>query len=394
MNILHSTTDWLALTKSWIYDQIRFMPEDVEQTVWCDRLIDGPQTEWHGRIWVCYPTIFERIFYKINRFSWHPLPIYGRCNNFSEFDIVFSHFGYRAWRDYQYVKGRAIKKVVRFYGCDIGVSPKQPGWLDLYKKIFDEYDLLICEGPYMAKELESLSAPREKIKWLHLGIDPALLTKDVSPTEELIDPLCILIAGTFTEKKGIEYALEGVLQFIRENRQKVKLTLVGDANPYAKDQLETKYRISQIIEQLRKEKNIEVIQTGYISLSTLITLMQKNLLFISPSVTAKNGDIEGGFPVTLTHAAAQGMILIGTDHCDLPEIVRDRQNGFICRQNSSSDVFEMLKMISKMNLIDTNAMRNRSVEIVRCEFDQVKLGYELRNMFNGLMGHSVSPRAL
>jgi colanic acid/amylovoran biosynthesis glycosyltransferase len=381
MHILHSTSDWLSLTKSWIYDQIRFMPTEVKQTVWCDQLIEGPHTAWNGRVWLHQPTVFEKIANRLCGYCRQRPAIYARMNSFTQYDIIFSHFGYRAWRDYQFVKDTPIKKVVRFYGCDVGVTPKQPGWMEKYKILFDAYDLFICEGPYMAKELEKLGAPKEKIKWLHIGIDPMLISDELTDVRSLIDPLCILIAGTFTEKKGIEYALEGILQFVREKQQKVKLTIVGDANPAAPDQVATKYRINQIMDLLRKEGSVEVVQTGYIPLSRLISLMKENLILISPSVTAKDGDIEGGFPVTLTHAAVQGMILIGTDHCDLPEIVRDGLNGFVCGQKSSDDICAALKRIRDFDLFHLNEMRKKSQTIVKSEFNQVHICSKLFNLF-------------
>lgn len=361
------------------------MPDEVKQTVWCDRLIDGPHKNWNGEIWIHYPTLYERLVNKIAFYFRKPLPINFRNYSFSKYDILFSHFGYRAWHDYQYVQKVAIKKIVRFYGCDIGITPKLSGWGKRYKIIFDVYDLFICEGPYMAKQLEILGAPKDKIKWLHIGIDPSLIVKDLIPTKYLIEPLCIMIAGTFTEKKGIEYALKGILQFVKKIPINIKLTVVGDVNPREPDQLKTKYRINNIINILRKEKKVSIKQTGYVPLSTLISLMRKNLVIISPSVRAKNGDIEGGLPVTLTYAAAEGMILIGTDHCDLPEIVQNNKNGFICKEKSSEDICEALISLVSSDLSICDKMRKNSQEIVRTEFNSINLGNQIHDLFISIL---------
>ena len=377
MNILHSTSDWLTLTKSWIYDQIRFMPENVRQTVWCNQLIDGPHTKWNGPVLAHQPKLPEMLSLKFNNFFNQTLLKCKTNINLNDYDVFFSHFGYRAWRDYQFIKGMSFKKVARFYGCDVGVTPKQPKWLDRYKRVFDEYNLFICEGPYMARELEKVGAPREKIKWLHIGIDPALFVNHFTVTENLFNPLRILIAATFTEKKGVEYALKGVLRFTKEYGHKVNLTLVGDANPAYIDQLETKSKINSVINQIKNEKDITLIQKGYVPLSALISFMQQNLILISPSITAKSGDIEGGFPVTLTQAAAKGMILIGTDHCDLPEIIRDGQNGFVCKQKSPGDISNAIKRIIDMNISQIDKMRGISRDIALNEFNQVKIGIQL-----------------
>ena len=300
--------------------------------------------------------------------------------NFSQYDVIFSHFGYRAWRDLQYVKNEKIKKVVRFYGCDVGYTPKQPGWREKYKIIFEEYDLLLCEGPYMAKELENLGAPKEKIRWLYLGIDPTTIATELLDTELYLDPLRVLVAGTFTEKKGIEYALEGIFQFACRSGHRVKLTIVGDAHESVPEQIETKKRILAKIAELRKLNNIDVIQTGYVPLSKLVNMMRESLVFLSPSITASDGDIEGGFPVTLMHAAAQGMILIGTDHCDLPEIVRHGENAFMCKQRSAEDICSALETIMEMKSSSLHEFRKKSQEIVKVRFDQSKLSIKLYDM--------------
>ena len=369
MKILHSTGDWLALTKSWIYDQVRFMPDGVEQAIWCDTRIAGPHNEWTGQVFVERPTLYNRVSGCINN-SLGCIVVRRKAPlDFTKYNVLFSHFGYRAWHDSLYLKGFPLKKIVRFYGCDVGLTAKQPGWMKKYKRIFDEYDLMLCEGPHMANELENIGAPREKIRWIHLGIDPNLVAKELTPTEKLFNPLCILIAGTFTEKKGIEYALEGISKFACETEYPVHLTLIGDSPPSLSKELCRKKDIEHLIEKMHLLKNIQLVKKGYVPLYELNAIMKKNLIFISPSVEANNGDIEGGFPVTLTHAAANGMILIGTDHCDLPEIVHDQVNGYICEQKSSQSISDCLKRFININQASVSEKRKASLQIVLKNFN-------------------------
>ena len=377
MKILHSTDDWLALTKSWIYDQVRFMPDEVEQGVWCNRLVEGPHTSWNGEVFVQKHDIYSKVagilYCRFGRFMLRPKGLI----NFKNYDVIFSHFGYRAWHDYLYLRGLPLKKIVRFYGCDVGLTAKQPGWMKKYKRIFDEYDLMLCEGPHMANELENIGAPREKIRWIHLGIDPDNVANELTPIEKLFNPLCILIAGTFTEKKGIEYALEGISKFACETEYPVHLTLIGDSPPSLSKELCRKKDIEHLIEKMHLLKNIQIVKKGYVPLDELNAIMKKNLIFISPSVEANNGDIEGGFPVTLTHAAANGMILIGTDHCDLPEIVHDQVNGYICEQKSSQSISDCLKRFININQASLSEKRKASLQIVSKDFNAKLLANQM-----------------
>ncbi len=369
MKILHSTDDWLVLTKSWIYDQVRFMPDGVEQGVWCDRLVDGPHTSWNGEVFVQKHGIYSKVASTLNSHLVQFMPRPKGVVNFKNYDVIISHFGFRAWHDYFYVRGLPLKKVVRFYGFDIGITPYQPGWMAKYQRIFQEYNLLLCEGPYMAKELEKLGAPKDKIKWVYIGIDPNLVAVKLISIAELINPLHILVAGTFTEKKGIEYALEGVLQFARETGTSIKLTLVGDSSPTLRKDCCRKEAIEKNIREIKLEKNIQFVRKKYVPLKKLYSIMKKNLVFIAPSIRSASGDMEGGFPVTLTHAAANGMILIGTDHCDLPEIVRDRFNGYTCQQRSPESISMCLKKITTSDIDSLCKKRIKSIELVLENFN-------------------------
>jgi len=44
-------------------------------------------------------------------------------------------------------------------------------------------------------------------------------------------------------------------------------------------------------------------------------------IFISPSVTASDGDTEGGAPVSIVQMAASGMPIVATRHCDIPNVL-------------------------------------------------------------------------
>lgn len=52
-------------------------------------------------------------------------------------------------------------------------------------------------------------------------------------------------------------------------------------------------------------------------------------IYLAPSVTAGNGDSEGGAPVSLIEMAASGMPVISSRHCDIPEIIQHGINGFL-----------------------------------------------------------------
>ena len=244
-----------------------------------------------------------------------------------------------------------------------------------YEQIFKKYDLFLCEGPYMAEQLNALGAPASRIHWI--PIDPALIDTSLVPAYTMQKPLRILLAGTFTEKKGIHIALKGIHEFLSSGSFPLHVTIVGDCHPQNTEQSRVKAQILKQVDALQRLAHCDISMLGYVPLSQLHELMRHHLVFLSPSLTAKSGDIEGGFPVSLTHAAAKGMILIGTDHCDLPSIVKANENGFICRQGNGQDIAEALTTIVAFNDDQINNMRKASVNLVKNEFDATITGKKL-----------------
>ena len=60
--------------------------------------------------------------------------------------------------------------------------------------------------------------------------------------------------------------------------------------------------------------------------------MEKADLFLHPSVTADNGDSEGGAPTVILESQAHGMPVISTYHADIPNIVRPNKSALLSNE--------------------------------------------------------------
>jgi colanic acid/amylovoran biosynthesis glycosyltransferase len=69
--------------------------------------------------------------------------------------------------------------------------------------------------------------------------------------------------------------------------------------------------------------------TGFVPLAELDAMARTHHLLMHPSVHAAGGDAEGGHPVVMTQAAATGMPILGTRHCDIPEVVEPGRTGWL-----------------------------------------------------------------
>src|SRR5205085_9701304 len=68
-------------------------------------------------------------------------------------------------------------------------------------------------------------------------------------------------------------------------------------------------------------------------------------VFLLPSVTAANGDQEGT-PVSLIEAQATGLPVVSTFHSGIPEVVRDRETGFLVPESDVNLLTERLEYLA------------------------------------------------
>lgn len=253
-------------------------------------------------------------------------------------DIVHSHFGDQGWVDMPLVKQCRARHVVTFYGFDISRLPVQQVWRDRYADLFKSVDRVLCEGPHMGGCLESLGCPADKIRIQHLGIK-----LDHYPFQPRSwkqgEQLRVLLAGTFTEKKGLPYAVEALGRISKDHD--VHLTIIGDAKPGSKVCHKEKQDILGAID--RHALSSRVTFLGYQPHARMIHEAYNNHLFVSPSVTAASGDTEGGAPVSIIEMAATGMPVISTTHCDIPSVLNYGEEGWLTKERDVDGVVSILK---------------------------------------------------
>jgi colanic acid/amylovoran biosynthesis glycosyltransferase len=184
-----------------------------------------------------------------------------------------------------------------------------------YRDLFAEVDCILCEGPHMAGCITALGCPEDKVRVHHLGVrldDIPYCPRNWQPGT----PLRVLIAGTFREKKGIPLALAALGRVRREFP--IELTIIGDATSEPRSQAEKRRILSALdAEGLRPHTRL----LGFRTHGELMQEAYDHQVFLSPSITARDGDTEGGAPVTILEMAASGMPVVSTRHCDIPQVL-------------------------------------------------------------------------
>jgi colanic acid/amylovoran biosynthesis glycosyltransferase len=375
--VLHSIHVWLYQTNTWLYNQVRCLPDFVETHVVCEltlNLDQFPIPNIHCLAAVPKWRYLLHQWFRRKR-STFLVDIAKKYNA----RILHSHFGDIGWTNIKVAKRAGMKHVITFYGVDVNYLPKQEGiWSDRYRTLFIFADCVFCEGPHMASRIEALGCPVEKIRIQHLGVN----LKEIPFKPRCWcpgGPLRVLIAASFREKKGIPYALEALERLSKE--VPLEITLIGDAHPEERSQ-EEKRKILQKIEHLGLQSRVR--RLGYQPYQVFLEEAYKHHVFLSPSITASDGDTEGGAPVSITEMVASGMPVISTFHCDIPEIIQHGVSGLLAEERDVEGLVKHLRWLIE-HADSWSQMIEAGRNHVAAEFDARKQGEKLAQIYQELI---------
>lgn len=213
----------------------------------------------------------------------------------------------------------------------------------------------------------------EKIKVVRIGVDEK--TFDGFDLTYPTDPkLRILQVGRFTAKKGHEYTIEACHK-LNEKNIDFECNLIGvvgnESDQKYFDMLERK-----ISKYGLKEK---VIFRQSMPFSKIKKYFVESHVLVVPSVTAQNGDIEG-LPTVIIEAYLAKRPVIATYHSGIPEIVKDRENGFLVQEKDVSGVTKALIEICNSKEMAIKMAENGN-KIVLQEFNIEKNVNTLATLF-------------
>ena len=219
---------------------------------------------------------------------------------------------------------------VAFYGYDITRELQKHGD-DVYRELFQRAAMLLPNSEYLASRLRGVGAPEEKVRLLRLGIQ--LDDFPVVDRAGRTGPPVALAVGRFVEKKGFEFLVRALAE--AGDRSRFRLVFVGDGP--------LRPGIEALCSELGVDDRVEF--TGWLDHQGVQKRMAESDLFVAPSVTAADGDMEG-MPLVVAEAIATGMPVLGTRHSGIPEAVQDGRNGVLVEEKDVSGLAEALVMLS------------------------------------------------
>lgn len=309
--IWHSVATYLPLTEGWIYQQL------IHQTRH-PQLVVGHRLEPDAAFRFPFDPVIRLEEHVLDRL-WLHLKKQDRCGRYHRLlrryppQLIHAHFGNQAYRILPLARRLDLPLITTFYGYDCSILMRQPGWRQRFQRLFQEGELFLVEGPHMGKVLMDAGCPPGKIRLHHLGIPPRPFRE-----RHLGKIPRILMAASFREKKGLHVGLRALSQV----RAPMEVVVAGDG-PMRRD-----------LQRIAEQGDLHVQWLGYLEPEALIQEMLRADLFVQPSLTAGDGDTEGGAPVTLIEAQATGLPIVSTEHADIPEITRPGESALLVPENN------------------------------------------------------------
>jgi colanic acid/amylovoran biosynthesis glycosyltransferase len=198
------------------------------------------------------------------------------------FDLVHCHFGTMA-NKFLFIReilGLRQKIVTTFYGYDVSHIPHEKGaaYYDNLKKACHQYFVM---SNNMKERVAALGFPEDEVEVLPVSVDVESYPF-VERTMKSDEPFHIISVGRFVEKKGFDDLLRAVAIVKEKTKRKFFCSIVGGgALEKELHALAGELRINDIVEW-----------KGYMKIEDVIGFYTKGHLFVQPSKTAKNGDME------------------------------------------------------------------------------------------------------
>ncbi len=284
-----------------------------------------------------------------------------------KYDVAHVHFGPVA-NNVRFISDLwDVPLVVSFHGYDFGAWPREKGD-DVYSRLFSAADIVTANSNFTRMRLAVLGCPARKIYVLHMGLD---LDRFIFRERTLLDdaPVEVLSVGRLVEKKGFEYAIRAI-STCREKHPRIRYSIVGDGP--------LRGELQALIDELDVETIVTLCGAG--SGEFVRRKMDAAHIFLVPSVTAADGDVEGQ-GVVLQEAQACGIPVLATDHNGFPEGMVPGRSGFLVPERDVAGIAGRLDyMVEHSKMWPTWGLAGR--KHIQENYDIRELSYQLETIYN------------
>jgi colanic acid/amylovoran biosynthesis glycosyltransferase len=311
-----------------------------------------------------YSTVHKYLYQRYRAVFGYPQGFARKLIERYKVKLLHAHFGTEGVFNLKLKNTTDLPMITTFYGVDISAIPKKQRWLRKYKQLFAKGDLFLVEGTCMKSELVKLGCPDKKLLIQHLGVE---IDKFEFRPRSLsgLGKITILISGSFREKKGIPFAIEA-FAIAKKKHPAIRLRILGNGELWN--------QIVLLIEKLGLSDSVDLL--GYQPHLVFLKELYDAQIFMQPSITAKNGDTEGGVPVSLLEAQATGLPVISSYHADIPEAVVEEKSALLAPEKDVAvlarhleyliehpEVWKEMGIVGRQHVEENYSLRNQVAKL-------------------------------
>lgn len=317
-----------------------------------------------GKILSLFSVMLDRCLNKSEKM--HALYALNNCDYIGSYEKIICHFGYNGYymcklRDLNLVSGKVYTV---FHGAEISKHQLIKKYKNTYQNLFKKGDLMLPISDLWARRLVSWGCEADKVRVHRMGVN--IENFGFNPTE-FDNVLKVIQVGRLTEKKAILDSIKAI--HIARNTVPVELSIIGDGELYQD--------AADLIEKLDASRYIKLL--GRQPQEVVIEYLNSSHVFLLPSVTATDGDMEG-IPVALMEAMSMGLIVVSTYHSGIPELIENNVSGFLVDESSVDELakkFEYIYLKDKKSLLDIQkSARKKCIQ----SYDNLKLNSQIYRM--------------
>jgi colanic acid/amylovoran biosynthesis glycosyltransferase len=298
--------------------------------------------------------------------------ICGRQSSPLSADVFIAHFGPAGvtaakLRELGLLRG---KIATVFHGVDVSHRDVLNHYTPEYQQLFNRGDLMLPISRLWASRLQQMGCPAQKIAVSRMGVNMEKFS--LRPLKAPGQPLKMISVARLTEKKGLHVAIEAC-RLLRERGVDFRYHILG-IGPWER-------RLRTMIEQFQLEEY--VVMPGFKPNHEVKAMLDEADLFLLPSVTGADGDMEG-IPVALMEAMAVGIPVVSTLHSGIPELIDADRSGWLVPEYDASALADRLAQFADVEQQELGAMLKRAREKVENEFNQQRIYRELASLLQTL----------
>ncbi len=288
-----------------------------------------------------------------------------------EVKLLHAHFGMNGATYTGVAESLRLPLITSFYGADASHKNVIEYYREDYKRLFKYGSVFLTEGPALKQKLIKLGCQSEKIYMQRIAIDVEKYPFRLRSWRNS-NKINLLFVGRLIEKKGLKYALEAFAEVVE--KFPIHFKIIGDG--ILKNELQKKCY------ELDIEKNVTWL--GIVPHKEVIKELDLCDIFIHPSITAENGDSEGGAPTIILEAQACGVPVLATKHADIPYITLEGESAYLSAEKDVKTLTNNLNMmLSNYNLWGKMGKMGRN--FVEENHNILKEVKKLENIYSALL---------